>query len=113
MMLVRFLSSETGELLMYADAAGQLLRILGKETTARGTFMQSEMHLAAVNLRAAVKRSEQVSSPLLVDEDEENISFMDIPVAISQRAWPLIDMLERSSLGGAKANIVWEAAGDF
>lgn len=112
-MLVRFLSSETGELLMYDDAAGQLLRILGKETTARGSFMQDEMQAAAVTLREAVKRGEQASPPPLPDEDEENISFMDIPVAISQRAWPLIDMLERSSRGGAKANIVWEAARDF
>lgn len=112
-MLVRFLSSETGELLMYDDAAGQLLRILGKETTARGSFMQDEMLAAAVNLREAVKRSDQVNPRPELDEDEESISFMDIPVAISQRAWPLIDMLERSSRGGAKANIVWEAARDF
>jgi hypothetical protein len=34
-------------------------------------------------------------------------------VALGPRAWPLIDMLERSSKGGAHANIVWEAAADF
>lgn len=111
-MLVRFLSSETGELLMYADAAGQLLRILGKETTARGSFIQDEMLAAAEILREAVRRGEQ-SSPPPEEDDDENISFMDRPVAMGQRAWPFIDMLERSSRGGAKANIVWEAASDF
>jgi hypothetical protein len=34
-------------------------------------------------------------------------------VTLGPRAWPLIDMLERSSKGGAKANIVWKAAADF
>lgn len=109
-MLVRFLSSETGELLMYADAAAPLLRILAKETTARGSFVQPEMLAASVTLREAVRRGEQ---PAPVEVDDENVSFMDKPVAMGQRAWPLIDMLERSSRGGAKANIVWEAAHDF
>jgi len=99
---------------MYADAAGQLLRLLGKETLARGSFVQDEMLAASVKLREAVKRGEQGESAApVVDEDDENISFMDIPVALGQRAWPLIDMLERSSRGGSKANIVWEAAKDF
>ena len=30
-----------------------------------------------------------------------------------QRAWPLIDMLERTAHSGPKANIIWEAAADF
>ena len=34
-MLVRFLSSETGEILMFAEAARTLLQAIGKETTAR------------------------------------------------------------------------------
>lgn len=113
-MLVRFLSSETGELLMYAEAAGQLLRILGKEPLARGSFVQEEMLAASVVLREAVKRGEAGHrAPPVDDYDEERTSFMDIPVALGQRAWPLIDMLERSSRGGPKANIVWEAAKDF
>ena len=42
-MLVRFDSSETGEILMFADAAKDLLQAIGKETTARGAFTQAEM----------------------------------------------------------------------
>ena len=33
-MLVTFTSSETGELMMFADAAGTLLRAIGKEAIA-------------------------------------------------------------------------------
>lgn len=108
-MLVRFESSETGELLMYAEFAGELLRALGKPTTARGSFTQGEMVAAATLLRAAVARA---SAPV-VDDDDEETPFMDKPVSLSQRAWPFIDMLERSAKGDARANIVWQAAADF
>jgi len=91
---------------MFADVAGPLLRAIGKETTARGAFTQDEMLAAAVALRQAVERGAAPAAQE-VGEGEEK------PVALSSRAWPFIDMLERSSRGGAKANIVWEAAADF
>lgn len=37
-MLVRFVSSETGEVLMYANVAKVLMQAMGKETTARGVM---------------------------------------------------------------------------
>lgn len=111
-MLVRFYSSETGELLMFAEAARTLLQAIGKECTARGTFTQAEMAGAAAALRLAVKGAE---APPPDDEDveDEGVRKKEPVVAIGQRAWPLIDMLERSSRGGPKANIIWEAASDF
>lgn len=45
-MLVRFISS-AGEILMFARAAGSLLQVLGKETTAKGAFLPDEMMAAA------------------------------------------------------------------
>ena len=106
-MLVRFLSSETGEILMFAEAARPLLQVIGKETTARGAFTQDEMAAAAQALREAVQRAE---APPQDDEFDETGKKKEPVVALGQRAWPLIDMLERSSRGGAKANIVWEAS---
>lgn len=109
-MLVRFYSSETGELLMFADAAKTLLQAIGKETSRLGTFTQAEMAAAAEALRQAVKAVE----PAAVDEGEDENGKKKPPVVVlSQRAWPLIDMLERTSRGGTKANIIWEAASDF
>ena len=107
-MLVTFISSETGELMMFADMAGTLLRAIGKETTKTGTFTRDEMLPAAQLLRAAVARGEAAGSPA-GESDEAG----EEPVTLGPRAWPLIDMLERSSKGGAKANIVWKAAADF
>ena len=112
-MLVRFLSSETGEILMFADAARPLLQVLGKATSARGTFTQAEMALAAQTLRDAVKRADAPPPPPDEDERDETGKKKEPVVAMSQRAWPMIDMLERTSKGGPKANIVWEASADF
>ena len=109
-MLVRFISSETGEILMFAEAARSLLQVLGKETTAKGAFLPDEMLAAAQTLRDAVSRAE---APPVDDERDADGKKKEPVVALSQRAWPLIDMLERTARGGAKANIVWEASADF
>lgn len=105
-MLVKFISSETGELMMFADMASSLLRSVGKETSRRGTFTREEMLPAAKLLREAVARGEATTGKADDDGDETL-------VALGLRAWPLIDMLERSSKGDVHANIVWEAAADF
>lgn len=107
-MLVKFVSSETGELMMFAEMAGTLLRAVGKETGRRGTFTRDEMLPAAQMLRLAVERGETGANQPVDDDDGK-----DQPVALGPRAWPLIDMLERSAKGGVHANIVWEAAADF
>lgn len=108
-MLVTFTSSETGELMMFAEMAGVLLRALGKQTLRRGTITRDEMGPAARLLRAAVERAGAAPPPARTDDGEAG----EAPVALGPRAWPLIDMLERSALGGPHANIVWEAASDF
>lgn len=109
-MLVRFISSETGEILMFADAAKTLLQVLGKETTAKGAFLPDEMPAAAQTLRDAANRAE---APPVDDEPDADGKKKEPVIALGQRAWPLIDMLERTAKAGKKANIVWEASADF
>ncbi len=106
-MLVTFVSSETGELLMFADVARQLLQACGKATTAHGAFTVEEMAGAAARLRQAVERGE--APPSAAADGDEDVQ----PIALGRRAWPFIDMLERTARGGPKANIVWDAAADF
>jgi hypothetical protein len=107
-MLVRFLSSETGEIMMFSDTARMLLNVVGKECSAKGTFTRAEMLPAATALRHAFVAGESESpAPSAGDAGDES------PVAMHRRAWPLIDMLERTAEGDADANIVWRAAGPF
>ena len=109
-MLVRFDSSETAEVLMYADTAKMLLTALGKETTARGTFTQPEMLSAAEALREAAR---QAAQPPEEEDEEGKDGKKKPPVSFGQRAWPLIDMFERNARAGSDAWVVWEASADF
>ncbi len=141
-MIVRFVSSKTGEIFMFADTARWLLTAMGKECTSRGTFICDEMLPAAAALLRAVEVDEAMKAveaaekpenteeagmadgivdPSEVDEKEETETETseaeevksEAPVAFRSRAWPLIDMLERTAKSGAKANIVWQAVSDF
>ena len=105
-MLVKFRSNVCGEMIMFAEIAHTLLAAMGKECTARGVFVREEMLAAADRLRQAVSGA----TPNTEDEEKEP---KDRPVALAQRAWPLIDMLERTARGDAKAHILWEAERDF
>lgn len=109
-MLIRFYSSATGELLMFAEVAKNLLQMIGKETTARGAFAQPEMQAAADMLRQAVQNEAPAPLP---DDDEDEERAVERPVGLNSRAWPLIDMLERTGRAGPKANIIWEAPSAF
>lgn len=112
-MIVRFVSSETGEVLMFAETARALLQVVGKETTARGTFIPAEMPAAAQALREAVRQAAAQAPAEDDEEEEERERRKERPVSLGQRAWPLIDMLERTGRAGPEAHIVWEAAEAF
>ncbi len=111
-MIVTFQSSETGEVLMYAETAKTLLDIVGKATTARGVFTPPEMLPAATKLQAAVAEARRQAAAQPETEDEED-KAKPLPVSLPQRAWPLIDMLERTAKAGPEAHIMWTAAADF
>lgn len=107
-MLVRFISSETGEIIMFADVARTLLTAIGKGCSARGVFTQEEMLPSAAVLRRMVDAAGEPPQ-----DDEELDDGQEVPVPLGRRAWPLIDMLERSARGGARASILWQAPADF
>ena len=88
------------------------LTTVSLQTTARGAFLPAQMLPAAQALRDAVARSE-VRQPVEEEEAEEEGKKKEPVVALRQRAWPLIDMLERTAKAGPDANIVWEAAAPF
>lgn len=110
-MLVEFESTETAEILMFAETARELLQIVGKETTARGVFIQPEMEGAAAALREAIRRAPPPDDE--ADEDDPEARRKPPVVRLSQRAWPLLDMLERTARAGREATIVWRAPADF
>ncbi len=111
-MLVKFISSETGEMVMMADVARPLLQAMGKECLARGVITQGEMLLAAQALERHVEQG-SAGEQLPDEEEEAEIPPMARPVGLKQRAWPLINMLRRTAAARKESRILWEAAADF
>lgn len=112
-MLVRFKSSETGEMLMLADVARPLLQAIGKRCQARGVIRRDEMLEAAAALKRYVAAHAAEEAP--PDEAAEaELPPMARPVRLQQRAWPLINMLTRTAHARrSDSHILWEAPADF
>ena len=93
-MLYEFKSKATGSVVMTGPVAERLLAIVGKEPGPKGIFTVEQMPAAIAALQAAVERdkAERAAEPDATDADERP---RDAPraVSLSQRAWPLIDML--------------------
>lgn len=115
-MLVTFVSSNSGQILMFAAVARHLLQIVGKESSARGVITFEQLRDAIHRLRLAAAAAGRAASAN-GEEEEDNDDGTGPPVGLAQRAYPLIELLERtlqaSSPPGEKGFILWEAAGDF
>ena len=111
-MLVKFISSETGEMVMMAETARPLLQAMGKACTARGVITKAEMPLAVEALKRYLA-AQAGQEPQLSEAEEAEIPPMARPVGMQQRAWPLLNMLGRTARARKESHIVWEAAADF
>lgn len=115
MMMVRFDSSVSGEMLMLAEPAKCLLGIIGKECTARGVITTEQLPEALARLRSAVlaDKAEQRQAGVVdngyPDIDDETAA--EPPVGLARRAYPFIEMLEWTQREAGF--VLWEAAKDF
>lgn len=106
-MLVRFDSNVAGRMLMFADAACGLLRVAGKECTARGVIRAEEVPEIVIRLRRLVEAERTADSRREGDEatDPEAVS-------LGLRARPFIRFLEQTARK-AEGFVLWEAPADF
>jgi len=96
-MLVRF-DSKVGMITMFGDVAIKLLRMMGQSGAVPGAILAADIPAAVQRLRQAVGVAPR--APGEKDEDGEP------PVNLSQRAFPLIELLERATKSGA--DVIWE-----
>ena len=73
---------------------------LGRELTPQGIFTAEQVPAVRRELAAVVERSRQQDRQALDQHDEavrqNERSAQDLPVGLSQRAFPLLDMLTRA-----------------
>lgn len=95
-MLVTFKSAASGNLDMFEKNARELLALLGKDPdAARGivTVEQLPGAIAALQTAIAGDKARQAGQP--ADENDAETG-VDRKINLSQRALPLLDLLERS-----------------
>lgn len=111
-MLVKFISSTSGQIMMFSPVARQLLELLGKDCDARGVFTTEQLPDAIRRLRqaSATPDSQKAATPPVEREADDGDSG-DPPVGLGQRAFPLIELLERTLAD--EGYVLWEAPGDF
>ena len=104
-MLITFKSKAAADVPMYAEHAKMLLALVGKslepESAPRGIITAADVPAALAKLKSAVDASRRNDRDAARDEEPGQ----PLPVGLSQRAYPLVDMLERAAKD--QRDIVW------
>lgn len=103
-MLVKFHSSTSGEILMFAETARQVVAVLGKEPLARGVITAEQLPEAIALIEAALARAKAAPAAAATDDEP-------LPIGIAQRLVPFLEMLQRTRADDGY--VMWEAPGDF
>jgi hypothetical protein len=101
-MIYKFKSKATGDVIMLGPNGDQMLRIIGREPTAKGIIEVEHMAAAIDALQAAV-RAEEVQAEATEGTADDQPARPGI--TLRQRLWPVIDMLKRAQ--DARQPVVW------
>lgn len=104
-MLVTFKSRAAADVPMYAEHAKMLLSVIGKslepEAAPQGIITAADAPAALAKLKAAADASRRTQKEAIGDDEPGQA----ISVGLAQRAFPLIDMLERAAK--EERDVVW------
>ena len=107
-MLITFKSKAAADVPMYAEHAKMLLAVVGKslepESAPRGIIVAADVPAALTRLKADADASRRTARER-ADRQRDDEPGQAITVGLAQRAFPLIDMLERAARDGR--DIVW------
>ena len=106
-MLVTFKSAASGDLVMFEKNGRELLALLGKDPEAvRGIVTVEQLPGAIAPLRKAIAADQARQAGQPADENDTETG-VDRRINLSQRALPMLDMLERSLQ--EREPVTWEA----
>ena len=105
-MLVTFKSKAAADVPMYAEHAKMLLSLIGKslepEAAPKGIVTAADVPAALAKLKSAADASRRADKESGARDDEPGQA---LSVGLAQRAFPLIDMLERAAKD--QRDVVW------
>ncbi|HEX5127481.1 MAG TPA: DUF1840 domain-containing protein [Rhodocyclaceae bacterium] len=103
-MLISFKSSGASDVMMFGEVAAHMLEIMGKDPAAkRGVITVEQLPAAIEKLRAATTADK--AQPAAMDDENESRGAA-VKVSLTQRAIPLIELLNRASRESEP--VIWE-----
>lgn len=100
-MLVKF-QSDVGTLTMFGDVAVPLLKLMGHSGTVPSAILPEDIPAAVARLKDAVAAGPDAGSPT---GEKDRDSKEELPVSLRQRAFPLIELLERAAR--SECEVMW------
>jgi hypothetical protein len=98
---VRF-DSKAGALTTFGDVAVKLLRMMGQSGSVPGAILAGDIPAAVQRLRQGLEQLGEKEAQTATGDDEDRVSLRN-------RAFPLIELLERAARTGA--DVIWDAEG--
>ncbi|WP_250532841.1 DUF1840 domain-containing protein [Caballeronia sp. AZ10_KS36] len=94
-MLITFKTMAAPDVMMLDNLAEYLLEIIGKQLNERGVITHDELPAAIQKLEAAIvnDKKERAEHDGHFHEGEQGHDPHEIPIGLSQRAYPFLDML--------------------
>ena len=80
---------------MFGDVAVPLLKLMGHTGTVPSAILLEDIPAAVARLKAAVSAKPDSAGPAAEKHTDPNEK--EIPVSLKQRAFPLIELLERAA----------------
>lgn len=97
-MLITFHTAAYADITMFGDIGVSLLKRMGHSGTVPGAIVAADVPMALERLRAEIA----TAAPESPQTDEDN----EPPVSLSNRALPLIQLLEAAA--AANADVMWD-----
>ncbi len=101
--MIKFSGTASGEVQMLDAHAKHLLALIGKDASTQGVISPQEMDLAIQRLSAAGREDVLQAQREQAEAQQENDDEDELPperVGLTQRAFPLIEMLKRAQAAG-------------
>lgn len=104
-MLITFKSPASSDVVMFEKNAREILEVIGKDPKApKGIVTIEQLPKAMHNLKAAIAADVE-HPPERIISDEESEENEGMVVSFSQRAFPLVELLNRSM--AEKVPVTW------
>ncbi|EHR73298.1 protein of unknown function (DUF1840) [Burkholderiales bacterium JOSHI_001] len=103
-MLYKFKSKAGGDVIMLGPNGDQLLKLIGKDTTASGIVEVAQMPAALAALEAAVAQDEAARAERGAADDIDDTAGAK-GISLRQRVWPMVELMRRAQ--AADQVIVW------